>query len=520
MREVIKYPIGEQDFKSLREMECVYIDKTRYIDIIDRAGSKYYFLARPRRFGKSLFLSTLQYFYEGKRELFKGLYIDSNSRDWISYPVLRLDLNTDRYTEPGVLDDVLDNLFSKWENLYGVNHKVELLSQRFRNIIEAAHEKTGRQVVILVDEYDKPLVGNLKEKPKFDHYRDKLAALYTNFKSCAPHIRLVFLTGVSRFSKLSIFSDLNNLKDITFSNEFADICGITESELVNQLKDGIIELAETSDLSFEATINTLKTNYDGYRFTEDGSDIYNPWSLLNCLEQRRIDTYWIDTGLPSIIRESLQKIDANLEDSFDVYCSRDDLKGLDLLNPDPTALMYQTGYLTIKDYLPETNEYLLGIPNNEVKKGFFRYLLPYYVDSQSVSPNKLVANITRGFIQGRPNESMKAMQTYFAGVDYKLKMENENNFHNAFFLLTDLIGLDVKTEVSTSDGSLDILISTSRYIYIIELKYDHSADDALRQIEEKRYARPYQTDHRRIFKIGVSLSSKTRCIESWRIATP
>ena len=518
MEQTVRYGIGEQDFKLLRERGCIYIDKTKYIDTIITSGSKYYFLARPRRFGKSLFLSSLQYFFENKRELFKGLYIDSTDWEWEKYPVLHLDLNKDRYVDAGMLDKILDNIFKEWETEYEVPFIAGDMSSRFANIIKVAHEKTGKGVVILVDEYDKPLVGNLNQMEKFEHYRAKLASLYSNFKSSAAHIRLVFLTGVSRFSKLSIFSDLNNINDITFDNRFADICGITERELTDNFQQGIRKLADTNQINYKEALKILKENYDGYRFSENGSDIYNPWSLLNCLEKSKIDSYWNNTGLPTIIQEALQKIDANLEEALDVYCSSDELRGMDLLNPNPTALMYQTGYLTIKDYLPETQEYLLGIPNNEVKKGFFNYLLPYYVNCKGASPNKIVADIIRGFIHGKPEAAMKAMQTYFAGITYKLKMDNENNFHNAFFLMTDLIGLNASTEVNTSDGSIDILIQTTKYIFIIELKYDHSAEEALRQIEEKHYARPYQTDNRELFKIGVNFSSKTRCIENWIIA--
>lgn len=516
---MVRYPIGEQDFKSLRERDCVYIDKTRFIEKIYNSGSKYYFLARPRRFGKSLFLSTLQYFFEGRRHLFSGLYIDTCELDWRPYPVLRLDLNSDRYASPGLLDDVLDNYFNKWEDIYEVRNKQSVMSQRFRNIIEAAHKKTGRQVVILVDEYDKPLVGNIDDAEEFEHYRDALSSIYTNFKSCAAHIRLVFLTGVSRFSKLSIFSDLNNLRDISFTNEFADICGITQNELVSRLHDGITRLSHESGSTFDEALAVLKKNYDGYRFAEHGCDIYNPWSLLNCLESGKIDDYWIDTGLPTIIRKILRTSDVLLEDAFETYCTADRLKGLDLSNPDITALMYQTGYLTIKDYLSATKEYLLGIPNDEVKKGFFSYLLPCYVENKAVPPNKIVSDIIRGFILGKPEKAMISMQTYFASVNYKLKMDNENNFHNAFYLLTDLIGLNVSAEVSTSDGSIDLLIQTSGFIYLIELKYNRSAKEALRQIEENHYSRPFLTDSRKLYKIGVNFSSKTRCIEDWTIVS-
>ncbi len=268
MSVVVKYGIGEQDFKSLRRAGCLYVDKTQYIEKLITSGSKYYFLARPRRFGKSLFLSTLRYFFEGERGLFEGLSIDSVGHEWLTYPVLYLDLNKERYAQVGILDRVVDNLLRKWEEQYDVPIISENLSIRFGNIIEAAHKKSGQQVVILVDEYDKPLVGNLNERDNFEHYRYKLAALYSNFKSSAEHIRLVFLTGVSRFSKLSVFSDLNNLKDITFSNDYADICGITEKELLENFREGINNLAESEDVSYHTACEMLKENYDGYKFAQ------------------------------------------------------------------------------------------------------------------------------------------------------------------------------------------------------------------------------------------------------------
>lgn len=517
MAQKVKYGIGEQDFKSLRERNCVYVDKTVFIEKIIDSGSKYYFLARPRRFGKSLFLSTLRYFFEGKRELFEGLYINSINWNWESFPVLRFYLNLEKYAEQGTLDNVLDNIFNEWEINFGVTRQAIGLSSRFHNIIKSAHEKTGHQVVILVDEYDKPLVGDLNNNDNFEHYRQRLASLYSNFKSSAEHIKLVFLTGVSRFSKLSVFSDLNNLNDITFFDEFSDICGISEKELEINFRPGIQKLSDKEGIGYDDALKELKENYDGYRFSKSGSDIYNPWSLLNCLDKSEISNYWNETGLPTILMEALKRVHADLEYAFDSYCSEDELKGMDLLSPNPTALMYQTGYLTIKDYLKETKEYRLGLPNHEVKKGFFNFLLPYYVECQRVPSNRIVSNIVRNFIQGKPDAAMKEMQAFFAGIDYKLKIDNENNFHNAFYLLTSLLGLSTRTEVSTSDGSIDILIETTKYIYVIELKYDHSAEDAINQIDSKLYARPFQTDHRKLFKIGVNFSSKSRCIENWII---
>ena len=512
-----KYPIGEQDFKNVRDGGFVYIDKTSFIETIIKEGGKYYFLARPRRFGKSLFLSTLRYFFEGRRELFDGLHIGFSDWDWKEYPVLRLDLNRERYIEPDKLDDVLDKIFRDWESKYEIDVKDINPAQRFETIIQAAHNKTGRQVVVLVDEYDKPLVSNLSNEENFEIYRAKLASLYSNFKSSAEHLRLVFMTGVSRFSKLSIFSDLNNLNDITFDNNYADVCGITESELLENFGTGIEQLAHEEDTTFEGAFYLLKENYDGYRFAPKGSEIYNPWSLLNCLAKKSMGYYWNDTGMPNLLAESLKRIGADLKKTFDTYCREDELKGLDLQNPMPIPLLYQTGYLTIKDYNRKLRQYRLGIPNKEVKSGLFNFLLPYYVSCRRQTPNAAVDGIVTNFILGNPEEALISMQTYFAGIDYQLKIDNENNFHNAFFLLMDLIGLDTETEVHTSDGSIDIKVETPDYIYIIELKYDHDADSALHQIEGKQYARPFRSDERNIFLIGVAFSSATRCIESWRI---
>ena len=520
MAQTLKYPIGQQDFKTLRVRNCVYVDKTPYIRKLVDSGAQYYFLARPRRFGKSLFLSTLECFFRAERELFKGLYVDTADWDWEweEYPVLRLDLNPDRYAEPGKLDGVLDRLLRGWEERYGITANDSEFSQRFATVIETVHKKTGKQVVILVDEYDKPLVGNLNKSDNFEAYRVQLASVYSNFKSGAEHIRLVFLTGVSRFSKLSVFSDLNNIRDITFEDEYADICGITREEVVESFKPGIEDLAEKSGTTFEGALQALKENYDGYRFAKHGSEIYNPWSLLNALASGEIGNFWNETGMPTIVAESLKRINADLEKFFDITCTEDDLKGLDLLNPEPLALMYQTGYLTIKDYYPDMELLRLGIPNREVKKGLFRVLLPYYMKINVPAPNRIVDEISMYFHFGEPEKAMEALRTYFAGIDYSLRIENENNFHNAFFLLIDLIGLKSKAEAHTSDGRIDLLIQTKNYVYIIELKYDHPAEEALRQIEEKEYALPFRADGRRVYKIGASFSSRTRRIDNWIIA--
>lgn len=513
------YPIGQQSFETLRNRGAIYVDKTKFLWDIVMSQSQYYFLGRPRRFGKSLFLDTIKCFFEGKRELFKGLYIDSKPWEWEKWPVFKFDLNTERYDDIAAFDDMLSKHLSEWEKTYNVTAINNSFSQRFSIIVKAAHEVTGKQVVILVDEYDKPLVSNLncERDDVYEYYRSKLASLYSNFKSSAEHIRFVFLTGVSRFSKLSIFSDLNNINDITFDNDFADICGISEEELHNNFRTGIIEMASTYDISYEEMSKRLKDNYDGYKFAAKGSDMYNPWSVLNALSKREVSDYWTYSGLPTLIAEMLKRIDANLEEVFDSYCSSNDLRGFDLASPNPQSLLYQTGYITIKGYDRELDLYHLGIPNAEVRRGLFQVLLPYYADTKGGATEGSVKKMVMNFKLGRPEEAMKELQSFFAGVAYKLKMENENNFHNSFYLLTELLGLETQAEVMTSEGRIDMVIKTPRNIYLLELKYDDSAENALAQIEEKKYARPYQTDDRKLFKIGVNFSSASRCIEDWII---
>ncbi len=517
MEERGRYPIGQQDFKNLRNRNLIYIDKTRFIRKVVDDGAQYFFLGRPRRFGKSLFLSTLRYFFEGERELFKGLYIDSTNWDWESCPVLHLDLNTNRYAKKGILDGVLDNLFREWEKKYEVEVKDSDYSQRFKTIIRTAYEKTGKQVVILVDEYDKPLVGNLHNDENYEHYRKNLASIYSNFKSSAEYIRLVFLTGISRFGKLSVFSDLNNLKDITFAEEYSDICGITEKELFDNFQSGIRQLAEKRRTDYEGACQMLKKNYDGYRFTPEGSDIYNPWSVLNALEEKRIGSFWNSVGSATVVAEALRDADVDIESTLNAEWNLDDLAGLDLLNADPTALLYQAGYLTIADYDFDSDSVRLKVPNEEVKKGLFNDLLECYVKVKHGTLKNLLDGIKDGIKLGNPEKFMKYLDTYFASFPYDLKMDNENNFHNAFYILLTLLGLDTKAEVHTSDGRMDLLIETSNFIFIIELKFDSSPEEALKQIEEKQYGHQFQTDPRQIFKIGVNFSSTTRRPDSWKI---
>lgn len=508
------YPIGQQSFESLRKGGAFYVDKTRFIEKIICSKSQYYFLGRPRRFGKSLFLSTMKCFFEGKRNLFKGLYIDAVDWKWEPWPVIYLDLNTRRFEKSGQLDAMLDNIFIPLEAKYGVNRITENLSDRFKNIIDAAYEKTKKQVIILVDEYDKPLVNNINHHENFEHYRNSLASVYSNFKSSSDHIRLVFLTGVSRFSRLNIFSDLNNINEITFDDDYAEICGISEKELHEYFKEGIQRLAEDNDVSYEEASRALKQSYDGYQFSKRKSDMYNPWSLLNALSKRVIDDYWNETGMPTLVAESLRRLNVDLKEVFNTICPKSYLVGLDLLNPMPAALLYQTGYLTIKECEGSLGQeiYTLGIPNREVKKGLFNTLLPYYVQSKSQNAPFEIYEFVKDVKAGRPKEFMTRMESFFASMPFKLRVSNECDLQNAIYIFISLVGLQVNAEEMTSDGAIDIKIQTSDYIYLIELKYNKSAQSALDQINEKQYALPFAYDGRRIIKIGANFSSRKRRI--------
>ncbi len=513
----VRYPIGQQSFEELRRRDCLYVDKTRFIEKIVDSGGQYYFLGRPRRFGKSLFLNTLKCFFEGKRHLFKGLYADTMDWDWETYPVLKLDLNTEKYKTPDALDAVLENALLNWEREYGIVPEVRNLSARFGNVIRRAYEMTGKGVVVLVDEYDKPLVNNLHDPKNFEYCRDRLAALYSNFKSGADYIRLVFLTGVSRFAHLSVFSDLNNINDITLDDDFAEICGMTECELRSDFKEGIKDLAVKYKTDEEIIVNRLRTFYDGYRFSDDETYIYNPYSLLNVMQKKRFEKYWIASGTPTLLMEELKRFDVDLESLIHTRCNQSSLTGLDLDSPSPIALFFQTGYLTIKDVDLDTGIYTLGFPNEEVKAGFLEYLLPHYLNTGSQSTPFLVSEFVREFREGDVDGFMRRMQSLFASISYRMRMDQEINVHNGLLMLMLLVGLSVRTEYCTSSGRIDLFVATDKYYYIIELKLDGTAKEALDQINSHGYALPFAIGNRQVIKIGANFSTKTRTLDEWEV---
>ena len=514
MKKKVRYPIGEQSFELLRREGFLYVDKTEYIGKLIDAG-KYFFLGRPRRFGKSLFLSSLKCFFEGKRELFNGLYVDTMDWSWERYPVLYLDLNISQYKENTDLDEVIEYHLRKWEEEYKIDVKEKVISLRFANIIECISKRTGKGVVILVDEYDKPLVNNIHYNEQFEGYRNKLAALYSNFKSSADYIRMVFLTGVSRFGKLSVFSGLNNIRDLSFLNEYSAICGITEEELLDNFQEGIAALAEENGRKVQEEIAELKKWYDGYHFSSKSPDIYNPFSILQIFAGKEYSNYWIASGNSSLLAEQLKLTNSNLEEIINTRCTQNTLEGLDISSPRPIALLYQTGYLTIKRYDERRKLFHLGIPNEEVKQGFFEFLLPYYSSLREETVRPFIFDLIDEIEEGRVDDFMRRLQSLFAGFGHDLKFDEERNVQNALLLIFSLMGLHVDSEYKTSDGRIDILLRTSEYVYIMELKYDRPASEALEQIARKEYSLPWSLDKRKIMEIGISYSSAKRRIDEW-----
>lgn len=513
---MVKYPIGIQTFEKIREDGFLYLDKTALVHQLVWNGG-FYFLSRPRRFGKSLLLTTMEAYFLGKKELFKGLAMETLEKDWTTYPVFRMDFNARDYVDISSLVAELNKHLEYWEKDYGDEFKGREPEERFQHVIDLAVEKTGKPVVILVDEYDKPLLQVTDNAELQNSYRRKLKSFYSVIKTMDSKIRFAFFTGVTKFSKVSIFSDLNNLADITLDYRFSEICGITEKEIHENLDAQVQEMAEANRLTKEECYAKLKENYDGYHFSEESVGVYNPFSLLNALSVKRFKDYWFETGTPTILVETLKRTNYELENLTREEVTSDLLGSLDSMATNPLPLMYQSGYLTIKSYDPQFDNYLLGFPNGEVERGFVKFLFYHYAP---IRPEQS-ASFVKGFVtevwDGRPEAFMKRLETFFADQNYKVAGDAELYFHNVAYVVFKMVGFYVDVERHTSDGRMDMVAQTKDYIYIFEFKIDKSADEALAQIEEKQYAKPFANDSRKLFKIGVNFSSKTRRIEGWCI---
>lgn len=508
------YPIGIQNFEKLRMDGYFYIDKTALIYKLVKTGS-YYFLSRPRRFGKSLLISTLEAYFQGKKELFKGLAIDSLEKEWIQYPIFHIDLNIAKYDSLHDLESILDKALAKWEFIYGKGASETTFALRFAGVIERAYLQTGQRAVILVDEYDKPMLQAIDNEELQEKFRNLLKPFYGVMKTMDGAIKFGMLTGVTKFGKVSVFSDLNNLDDISMWDEYVDICGISQQELYDNLDPELHEFADAQGMTYEELCAELRERYDGYHFVEDSIGIYNPFSLLNAFKRKKFGSYWFETGTPTYLVKLLKKHHYDLERMAHEETSADVLNSIDASSSDPIPVIYQSGYLTIKDYDPEFGIYRLGFPNREVEEGFIRFLLPYYTHYSAVQSPFEIKKFVQEVNEGDYDAFFRRLQSFFADTPYELAHDLELHYQNVLFIVFKLVGFYVKAEYHTSEGRIDLVLQTDKFIYVMEFKLNGTAEEALQQINEKHYALPFASDPRKLFKIGVNFSKKTRNIEKW-----
>ena len=519
MNKLRYLPIGIQTFEELRTKNYIYIDKTSFVDSLVRSG-KPYFLSRPRRFGKSLFLSTLRSYFEGRKDLFEGLAISKTETEWKEYPVFYFDFTGKNYE---TVDDVIlkiDDTISGLEKIYGKNTESTDIAIRFKNAIEAAYKKTGQQVVVLVDEYDKPLLQNVDNLEEEDKIRSVLKGFYGNLKGEDQYLRFVFITGVTRFDKMSIFSDLNNLRDISLSKEFSAICGISQEELEENFVPEIEHMAEKNGYSKEECLAELKKNYDGYHFSQDvQTDIYNPFSLLNAFADMNFGSYWFSTGTPTFLTKMMLDMSFDyktLEEGIDVD-SRS-LEEYRLNSTEPVPLLYQTGYLTIKNYEKDFDSYTIGVPNEEVKFGMYKRLLPLYLGYPTDDKKIEIVSFLKELRAGKVNEFMERINNIFAAAPKQTNQKQyELNCQAFVWLIFKLMGEFVLCEVQNGKGRSDAVVWQKDAVYIFEFKMDGSAKEALEQIKSQNYPIAYKNDGRKIVKVGVNYSSTEKQLTEWVI---
>lgn len=513
-----KYGIGTQVFSTLRERDFVYVDKTQFI-IQLLEGPDYYFLSRPRRFGKSLFLSTLEQFFLGRRDLFKGLAIDKyQDWEWEPHGVIRISFGQGDFSHNGGLNARIISILEKYEEEYGIEPKGDFPSNRLAHLISQLSKKTGKGIAVLVDEYEKPLLDTYGEDI-FESNRKELASFYSALKDNTEYIRLIFITGITRFGQLNIFSGLNNLYDISLSPEFTSICGITEQEIKDNLAEGIQSFAEKTGNTVEETLQILKSNYDGYHFSENITDIYNPWSLLNCLKMGRLKSDWFTSGSPSYLFKILRKKNYDLEGLLGKRVSEDKLSGMGVEIMDPTALLYQSGYLTIKEYEASDNLYTIGLPNFEVRTALFERIIPYYLGKDKNLEKDEIIKLYEYLEKGDAERMMNWLASYFSKISYPSKIRFEREFQvlvvGIFLLIKDF--RHVHCEYAMSSGITDLVVETEKYVYLFEFKLGEDAEKALAQIDFRGYALPWSAGGRKVYKIGAAFSTRNNGILSYRI---
>ena len=514
-----RYPIGIQTFEKLREGNYLYIDKTKYVHRLVHSDAQYVFLSRPRRFGKSLLTSTLHSYFEGRKDLFKGLTIERLETEWTAYPVLHFDMSMAKHMGQEQLERHLAFQLQGQERDLGIKgYEQADANDRLTNLIKSAYKQTGRQVVVLIDEYDAPLLDVLHEKENLPRLRNVMRNFYSPLKACDPYLRFVFLTGITKFSQLSIFSELNNIKNISMDEEYAAICGITEEEILTQMSPDLDRFASRMQLSRDEAFAQLKENYDGYHFTLPSPDIYNPFSLLNAFSDGKIQSYWFGSGTPTYLIEMLRKfgmspsqlggeVKANALD-FDRPTER-----LTSIIP----LLYQSGYFTIKRGIPRLGLYTLGIPNHEVRIGLMRSLVPYYLTPETYLTSSAIFDITEALYNNDMDAALHHLQQFLSTVPYCDNTDYEGHYQQILYIIFSLLGAYTDVEVRTPRGRVDLVMRTPHTLYIIELKLDKDADTALQQIDLKNYPDRFARCGLPIVKVGISFDREKHTIGEWKI---
>ena len=500
------YPIGMQTFSEIREEDFLYVDKTEYIYRMTHTSGKYFFLARPRRFGKSLLVSTMQSYFEGKKELFKGLAVDKLEKEWTEYPVLHFDMSGGKHMEPEQLELYLGYILKDQEKKWGISEPRIGANNRLIDLINTAYEKSGKQVVVLIDEYDAPMLDVAHEKEQLDVLRNIMRNFYSPLKYSEAKLRFVFLTGITKFSQLSIFSELNNITNVSMHQEYAGICGITKEELLDKFDEDIDVLAGRLGLTHEQALSKLKENYDGYHFTWPSSDVFNPYSLLNCLAEGQMNSYWFGSGTPTYLLNMMRKYDftpIDLGEQMDA--SKDDFDAATETMTTIMPLLYQSGYITIKNYDQETELYTLALPNKEVRIGLYRSMLPHYLAAKSAMCNTTVAKMSALINKGNMEGALQLLKTFWETVPYCDNTDYEGHYQQTMYIIFALLtNFRILVEQHTFRGRTDITMETKDTIYVIELKFNKSAQEALDQINNKHYADAFALKGKTVEKIGMN----------------
>ena len=513
------YPVGIQTFERIRKENKLYIDKTEYVYRMTHSGGCYFFLSRPRRFGKSLLVSTFESYFFGKKELFEGLAIEKLEQEWMEYPVLHFDMSGGKHMEKEQLEDYLSNRLEAEERKWGITHTKRGANDRLTELITTAYEISGKQVVVLIDEYDAPMLDVAHDKETLDVLRNVMRNFFSPLKMCEPMLRFVFLTGITKFSQVSIFSELNNIKNISLDDEYAGVCGITKEELLTQMSEDIDVLAEAQGMTREETIAKLKENYDGYHFSPASPDVFNPYSLLNCFDDKNFGAYWFSSGTPTYLINMLRKfkvlpakIGRSLARSSAFDAPTENLKTI-------TPLLYQSGYITIKGYDKMSQLFTLDLPNKEIKVGLFESLLPYYLEGMYAEEGDVaIAQMSVLIRQGDMDGALRLLQEFLGTVPYCNNTNYEGHYQQVLFIIfTLLTHFVVDVEVHTPNGRVDVVMETEDTLYLIELKLNKSAQSAMQQINLKQYDQRFARCGKPIVKVGVNFDAKKGNIEDWTI---